>query len=250
MVKVSGLLWAALLMVLTVGEAGGSAPERKFEEDIIKTKTGDLKITFIGHATLMFGYKDKVVHVDPVSRMADYYRMPKADLILVTHEHGDHFDPNALKMLRGQQTKLVLTGLCAEKIAGGAIMKNGDVLTAGGLKVEAVPAYNIVHKRPDGKPFHPKGLGNGYVVTFGETRVYVAGDTENIPEMKTLKNIDIAFLPMGLPYTMTPQMVADAAKAFEPRLLYPYHYGQTDPNTLVNLLKDSKKIEVRIRKMR
>jgi len=248
MMKVSRVLWVALMVITTVG--AGSAPEKKFEEDIIKTKTGDLKITFIGHATLMFGYKDKVVHVDPVSRMADYSKMPKADLILVTHEHGDHFDPNAINILRQQQTKLVLTKVCDEKVTGGTIMKNGDVLTIYGLKIEAVPAYNIVHKRPNGEAFHPKGLGNGYVVTFGETRVYVAGDTENIPEMKTLKKIDIAFLPMNLPFTMTPEIVADAAKAFEPGILYPYHYGQTDPNTLVALLKDSKKTEVRIRKMK
>ena len=129
-------------------------------------------------------------------------------------------------------------------------MKNGDVLNLAGLKIEVVPAYNIVHKRPDGEPYHPKGQGNGYVVTFGKTRLYVAGDTENTPEMKSLKKIDIAFLPMNLPYTMTPEMVADAVRAFEPKVLYPYHYGQTDPNMLVNLLKDSKKTEVRIRKLR
>ena len=98
--------------------------------------------------------------------------------------------------------------------------------------------------------FHPKGRGNGYVITFGDKRVYVAGDTENTPEMKRLKDIDIAFLPMNLPYTMTPEMVADAARAFKPKVLYPYHYGQTDPAKLVDLLKDSPEIEVRIRKMR
>ncbi|HPY51295.1 MAG TPA: MBL fold metallo-hydrolase, partial [Sedimentisphaerales bacterium] len=124
------------------------------------------------------------------------------------------------------------------------------VRTVDGLKIEAVPAYNIVHKRPDGDPFHPKGNGNGYVVTFGKQRVYIAGDTENIPEMKDLKQIDIAFLPMNLPYTMTPEMVADAARVFAPKILYPYHYGQTDPNELVKLLADDKNIEVRIRKMR
>jgi len=143
-----------------------------------------------------------------------------------------------------------LTKACAEKVAGGIIMQNDDVKTIDGLKIEAVPAYNIVHKRPNGEPFHPKGQGNGYVLTLGDKRVYVAGDTENTPEMKSRKNIDIAFLPMNLPYTMSPEMVADAARAFEPNILYPYHYGQTDPNTLVDLLKDSKKIEVRIRKMR
>jgi len=129
-------------------------------------------------------------------------------------------------------------------------MKNGDVRAVDGLKIEAVPAYNIAHKRPDGTPFHPKGNGNGYVVTFGRLRVYVAGDTENIPEMKDLKKIDIVFLPMNLPYTMTPEMVADAARMFGPKVLYPYHYGQTDPNELVKVLADDEDIEVRIRKMR
>ena len=224
--------------------------EKKFEEDTIKTKTGDLKITFIGHGTLMFVYNDKFVHVDPWTRLADYSKLPKADLILVTHEHGDHLDAKAIKIIRQEKTKVVLTKPCTEKVSGGIVMKNGDVRTVLELKIEAVPAYNIVHKRSSGEPFHPRGVGNGYVVTFGKTRVYVAGDTENIPEMKKLKKIDIAFLPMNVPYTMTPEMVADAAKAFEPKILYPYHYGQTDPNKLVNLLKDSKKTEVRIRRMR
>ncbi len=220
------------------------------EQDIIKTETGDLRITFIGHGTLMFGYRDKIVHVDPVGREGDYTKLPKADIVLITHEHGDHLDPKALGMIRKDQTKILLTKACAEKVPGGTIAKNGDTLTVLGLKIEAVPAYNIVHKRPDGQPFHPKGSGNGYVINFDKTRVYVAGDTENIPEMALLKKIDIAFLPMNLPYTMTPEMVAEAAKVFEPRILYPYHYGQTDPNALVALMKDSKKTEVRIRKLK
>ena len=257
--KLRKVLWMVVVMliaggigVVESGRAGDQSDkaEKKFEEDVIKTKTGDLKIMFIGHGTLIFVYKDKVVHVDPYGRLADYPKLPKAGLILVTHEHGDHLDTKAIKTIRQKQTKVVLTKACAEKVAGGIVMKNGDVRTVLGLKIEAVPAYNIVHKRSSGEPFHPKGRGNGYVVTFDKTRVYVAGDTENIPEMKKLKKIDIAFLPMNLPYTMTPEMVADAAKAFEPKILYPYHYGQTDPNKLVNLLKDSKKTEVRIRKMR
>jgi len=127
---------------------------------------------------------------------------------------------------------------------------NGDVKTVEGLKIEAVPAYNIVHKRDTGQPFHPKGVGNGYIITFGDKRAYVAGDTENIPEMKGLKNIDIAFLPMNLPYTMTPEMVADAAKAFKPKILYPYHFGETDTSKVVSLLKGIPEIEVRIRRMK
>lgn len=248
--KVSTVLRVAAAVLVSAAAWAAEAPaQRKFEEDVIKTKTGDLKITFIGHGTLALAYDGKVVHVDPWSRLADYSALPKADLILITHEHGDHLDPKAVATVRTEQTLIVLTQACAKRVAGGIIMKNGDVREVQGLKIEAVPAYNVVHKRSNGQPFHPKGSGNGYVVTFGRTRVYVAGDTENTPEMKKLKKIDIAFLPMNLPYTMTPEMVADAARAFEPKILYPYHYGQTDPNELVDLLKDSK-IEVRVRKMK
>lgn len=214
-----------------------------FEQDIIKTNAGDLKITCIGHGTLMFTYDGRIIHIDPVGREADYSKMPKADLILVTHEHGDHLDPQAIKFIRRENTQLVLTKTCAGRVSGGIIMQNGDVKTIQGLKIEAVPAYNME------KRFHPKGIGNGYVITFGDKRVYVAGDTENTPEMKQLKDIDIAFLPMNQPYTMTPEMVADAAKAFKPKILYPYHFGQTDTKRLVDLLKDVKDIEIRIRKM-
>ena len=129
-------------------------------------------------------------------------------------------------------------------------MKNSDVKTVEGLRIEAVPAYNIAHKLDTGQPFHPKGVGNGYIITFGDKRVYVAGDTENTPEVKALKNIDIAFLPMNLPYTMTPEMVGDAAKAFKPKILYPYHFGETDTSKVVSLLKGTPEIEVRIRKMK
>ena len=170
-------------------------------------------------------------------------------MILLTHEHRDHLDLKALDSLRTDKTKIILTKNCAQKVKGGIIMQNGDVKTVDGLKIEAVPAYNLVHMRSEGVPFHPKGNGNGYVITFGDIRIYVAGDTENIPEMKQLKDIDVAFLPMNLPYTMTPEMVADAARAFKPKVLYPYHYGKTDPSKLVELMKDTPEIEIRIRKM-
>lgn len=223
--------------------------EKKFEVDKIKTSAGDLEITLIGHGTLMFKFGDKIIHVDPVSREADYTLLPRGDLVLVTHEHGDHLDPEVLNLVRKENTKIVLTEKCFAKIEEGIVMKNGDARTFDGIKVEAVPAYNLVHKRDSGQPFHPKGDGNGYVITFGDKRVYVAGDTENIPEMKALKNIDIAFLPMNLPYTMTPEMVADAAKAFMPKILYPYHCGKTDPKKLVELLKPVKDVDVQIRSM-
>jgi len=226
------------------------AAQEKFETDIIKTSVGDLEITFIDHGTLMFSFGGKVIHVDPWSRLADYSKMPKADFILLTHEHRDHLDQKAIGILRTEKTALVLNKACSSQIKDGIIMNNGDVKIVKELKIEAVPAYNLVHMRSEGVPFHPKGIGNGYVITFGNKRVYVAGDTENIPEMKKLKNIDIAFLPMNLPYTMTPEMVADASKAFKPKILYPYHYGETDTSKVLELLKDVKQIDVRIRKMK
>jgi len=230
------------LAVLAAGQA-------KFEKDVIQTSQGDLEITFIGHATLMFQWGDKTIHVDPWTRLADYSELPKADIILVTHEHGDHLDAEAIKILRTEDTRLVLTELCSKRVEGGTVMKNGDEQTVGGLKIEAVPAYNIVHKRDNGKPYHPKGDGNGYIITFGDKRVYVAGDGENTPEMKALSGIDVAFLPMNLPYTMTPEMVADAARAFKPKILYPYHYGNTNTDELIDLMKGVAGIDVRIRSM-
>lgn len=220
------------------------------ETDTIKTSAGDLKITFVGHGTLMFVFGGKTIHADPVSAETDYAAMPKADLILVTHDHFDHLDPEAIAAVRKEGTAIVLTQRCAAKVRGGIVMKNGEAREVAGLNIEAVPAYNVAHKRPDGNPFHPKGEGNGYVVAFGDTRVYIAGDTENTPEMKALRNITVAFLPMNLPYTMTPAMVADAARAFKPKILYPYHYGETDASQLVKLLKDTPGIEVRIRALR
>ena len=240
-----GWLGAALLFIAA---AAGAA---ELEKDLIPTSAGNLEMTFVTHGTLMFEWNGLVIHVDPVSRGGpDYAKMPKADLILITHEHGDHLDPAAVALIKKQGTAILYAAKCAEKMPGGTVLANGQSQTVKGILIEAVPAYNIVHMRSAGAPYHPQGEGNGYVLTFGDKRVYVAGDTENTPEMKALKNIDVAFLPMNLPYTMTPEMVADAARAFRPKILYPYHYGQTDPQLLVDLLKPDKDIEVRIRNLR
>ena len=238
-----------IIPLLAMASPSVVAGQAGFEKDLIKTSAGDLEITFIGHGTLMFSFQGKIIHVDPVSMYADYSKLPKADLIFITHEHRDHLDTAALEHIRTAKTTVVLTEICATKVSGGEVMKNGETKVVEGFKVEAVPAYNIVHMRSPGVPFHPKGVGNGYVITFGDKRVYVAGDTENTPEMKSLRGIDIAFLPMNLPYTMTPEMVTDAAKAMKPRILYPYHFGDTDTSKLVELMKDTPGIEVRIRNM-
>ena len=241
-----------LIIVLFLGLISLAATSSDFEEDIIPTSQGDLKITCIGHGTLMFSFDGKIIHIDPVFRYADYTKMPKADLILVTHEHGDHLDDVAIQDLTKEGTAIICTKKCMEQanIEGSIIMKNGETKTVQGIKIEAVPAYNIKHMRSENSPFHPRGAGNGYILAFGDKRVYVAGDTENTPEMKALKNIDVAFLPMNLPYTMTPEMVADAARAFKPKVLYPYHFGNTDTSQLVELLKDTPAIDVRIRNLK
>lgn len=219
-----------------------------FETDLIPTSAGDLVITFIGHGSLMMTFNGKTIHVDPYSSMADYTSLPKADIVFLTHEHGDHLDKDALAKISAANTVTVMTELCAAQVEGGVVMRNSESKTVDGIQVKAVAAYNIVHTRPNGDAFHPKGNGNGYILNFGATRVYVAGDTENTPEMKALQNIAIAFLPMNLPYTMTPEMVADAVRAFRPRILYPYHFGKTDTSKIVDLLK-GEDIEVRIRRL-
>jgi len=221
----------------------------KLESDVIKTSDGDLKITFVGHGTLLFEFKEMVIHVDPVNRYASYDSMPKADLILITHEHGDHLSKETIDQIKTENTKYILTQICADRLGKGIVMKNGDSKKINGLTIEAVPAYNIVHKRSNGEPYHPKGNGNGYVIHFGDKKIYVAGDTENIPEMVNLKDIYCAFLPMNLPYTMSPEMAADAAKKIKPKILYPYHYGSTDTNELIKLLEKEKNIEIRIRQL-
>jgi len=217
--------------------------------DTIKTASGDLAITFLGHASLYFNFAGLVVHVDPWAKLADYAKLPPADLILITHDHLDHFDPDAVAAIRKSGAPVVATRIVAGKLPDAVVMANGDVENLLGLRIEAVPAYNILHKRDSGEPFHPKGTGNGYVADFGGKRVYVAGDTENTPEMKALRDIGVAFLPMNLPYTMTPEMVADAAKAFKPTILYPYHFGDTDLSKLTALMRDTPEVEVRLRKM-
>jgi L-ascorbate metabolism protein UlaG (beta-lactamase superfamily) len=218
-------------------------------KDHIPTDGGELTITFLGHATLMLEYQGKIIHVDPAVKKVDYGMLPKADLILITHEHGDHYDVSAIEQLKKQDTQIIVNQAVKDKGSDGQVMANGDSIEILDLLIKAVPAYNIVHKRENGELYHPKGRDNGYIITFANHQLYIAGDTENTPEVKALKGIDIAFLPMNLPYTMSPEMVADAVRSFKPTVLYPYHYRGTDPNTLIALLKDQQHTEIRLRKM-
>jgi L-ascorbate metabolism protein UlaG (beta-lactamase superfamily) len=239
-----------ILTVLIISHMGSNSFSQSLPPgDELKTSAGTFEMFFIGHGSLMFRIGSFVIHVDPVSSSGTYTGLPAADLILVSHEHYDHLDENLISRLRKPGTQIFCNKASAGKIQGSVAMKAGEKIDAGLVSVEGVEAYNIVNERVPGQPFHPKHSGLGFIITAGDRRVYVAGDTENTPEMKALKNIDVAFLPMNLPYTMTPGMVADAALAFRPSVLYPYHYGDTDTSIITGLLKDSG-IEVRIRDLR
>ena len=219
-----------------------------YEVDVFKTKSGKtLKSYALVHASIRIEYDGREIEIDPVTKLGnktiDYTAMPKADYIFVTHEHGDHFDKEALKQLTGDKTQLITNKRCAEMLGYGEIMVNGQSSTFNDITVEAVPAYNISEGRTQ---FHPKGRDNGYILTIDGLRIYIAGDTEDIPEMQDIKDIDIAFLPCNQPYTMTTEQLVKAAKTVKPKVLFPYHYGQTDVKGIPAQLKDYG-IDVRIR---
>lgn len=221
--------------------------EGKIQKDVIKTGDGNITISFLGHGTLMLQFKGKTIQVDPWRKQADYSKLPKADIILVTHEHFDHLDTAAIALTSSDHTQIITNEDVRMILNKGTAMKNGDSLTVDDIRIEAVPAYNTT---PDHAQYHPKGRDNGFVLTMGGKRLYIAGDTENIPEMAELQNIDIAFLPMNQPYTMTPQQVVDAIGMFHPRILYPYHTGDTDVSQLKKLMAKEKGTELRIRPMK
>jgi L-ascorbate metabolism protein UlaG (beta-lactamase superfamily) len=239
---------AFIILIFTAMTIPGFSQEPP-EFDKIVTSSGTVELHFIGHGSLMFKVNGFVIYMDPVRSSGNYDFLPKADLILVTHEHGDHLDISLIAELKKPGTLLFCNQNSLAKVSWAMAMKAGDRQEINNIVIEAVPAYNIVNESSPGHPYHPKGVGIGYILTIGGKRFYVAGDTENTPEMKSLRNIDVAFLPMNLPYTMTPAMVADAALAFKPKILYPYHFGETDTNEIVKLLKGSG-IEVRIRSLK
>ncbi len=238
--------------------------QENFEVDVFQTKSGKpVKFHALVHASIRIDYDGQTIMIDPVTKLGgrtiDYSAMPKADYIFVTHEHGDHFDKEALKQLTGEGTQLVMNQRCVDmygsgqamvngqssslRSGAGGTMVNGQSSMVNGLKVEAVPAYNTTEGH---QQFHPKGRDNGYILTLDSLRIYIAGDTEDIPEMADIKDIDIAFLPCNQPYTMTPEQLVKAAKTIKPKVLFPYHYGKTDVSGIPAQLKDEG-IDVRIR---
>jgi L-ascorbate metabolism protein UlaG (beta-lactamase superfamily) len=212
--------------------------------DTFESSAGPVKITPLQHASLMIEAGGKVIQVDPVG---DFYEgLPKADLILITDIHGDHMSPPAIAQLKKAGTVIIAPAAVAKTVTEAQVLNNGETKQWSGWTIEAVPMYNIKRGPSPGKLFHDKGRGDGYVLTYGGKRFYLSGDTEGIPEMRALKNIDVAFVCMNLPYTMPPEEAADAVKAFKPKVVYPYHYRGSDLTVFEKALAGSG-IEVRIR---
>jgi L-ascorbate metabolism protein UlaG (beta-lactamase superfamily) len=217
---------------------GAAASKPSVSED------GDIRVTAVTHASFQLEYGGRVIHVDPTSA-GDYAASKPADLVLVTDIHQDHLDPAAIARIRKPGAPVVAPAAAADKIESPTVIANGETKTVAGISIEAVPMYNIQRGPSAGQLFHPKGRGNGYVLTLGSRRVYIAGDTECTDEMRALKNIDLAFVPMNLPYTMPPSSAAECVKAFRPKAVYPYHYRGQDPEEFKAALK-GEPIEVRL----
>jgi len=227
-----------------------STPTTARPADAIPTSQGELRVTPLRHATMLLTWQGKSLYVDPFHE-ASFTGLPKADVIYITDLHPDHLDPVALDALKQPSTVVVAPPAVAEKLPKDlthvVILKNGDTQTVEGVGVEAVPMYNLTRGPGGGALFHDKGRGNGYVLTFGDKRVYLSGDTECTDEMRGLKSIDVAFVCMNLPYTMPPSEAAACVKAFRPKVVYPYHYRGSNLDEFKTPLAAEHDIEVRER---
>lgn len=240
MLKLATLLFFSLIPLLAIAQEPTATAKNLAVE---KTTQGDLAIQPLNHSALRFEFKGKQYYVDPAGA-APWAQLPKADFIFITHEHGDHLAPAVIDQIKKDSTQIYANASSVKAAGFGKVIEVGQTLPIGDITAQAVPAYNTA---PDRLRFHPKERkDNGYVLTFAEKRVYIAGDTQFIPEIKELKVIDIAFLPCNLPYTMTPAEAADAARAFQPKILYPYHQGKSDPNEVKKALADLPNIQVRV----
>jgi L-ascorbate metabolism protein UlaG (beta-lactamase superfamily) len=233
---------AVLLLSAAVSFCAQAQPARQTQ--VFQTSAGVVKITPIYHASLLIEAGGENIYVDP-ARPANFSGLPAADLILITHIHGDHMDPESISKISKTGTEIFAPPAVVETVTSAHPISNGETKTWDGWTIEAIPMYNIKRGPSPGTLYHPKGLGNGYVLTYGGKRFYFSGDTENIPEMRALKNIDVAFVCMNLPYTMPPDEAAEAVKAFHPKIVIPYHYRGSDLSVFKNDLQGTG-IEVRL----
>lgn len=192
------------------------------------TPMGELRVKVFGHASVLFEIQGKKIYADPYSEIHDFAGEAPANLILITHNHYDHYDEKAFSRIETPDTDFIVSGNVGQVDGRYTVLANDQFCTWEGIGIIAVESYNINRRNPSGQLFHPKGVGNGYVLDFDGFKVYLAGDTEPIPEMKELPKIDLAFLPKNLPYTMTDEEFLKAANLIRPKYLYAYHYFEID----------------------
>ena len=225
-----------LLVLFIMTSIGTMNASGKYPTDNVKTKDGkELTFTFFAHASFLITTEGKQIYIDPVGSYADYTTLPQADIILITHQHGDHLDAEAVNAIQGTQTQIYTTQTVADEIGKGIVMKHGDTqpLTTT-ITAEAIAAYNTTEGRDQ---FHPKGRDNGYILTIGGSRIYISGDSEPTPEMLAQKDIDILFLSVNQPYTMTEKQASEVANTLKPRICYPINYGEVEDKTDLDKLK-------------
>ena len=237
------ILTVAMLAVITLCAASPSRAQSNRPSQSFDTSAGPVKVTPLYHATMLIQAGGKNIYVDP-AKPANFTGLPKADLILITDIHGDHMDPDSIAAINQPGMQIFAPPAVVTTVTTAAPISNGESKSWGGWTIEAIPMYNLKRGPAPGKLYHDKGRGNGYILTYGGKRFYISGDTEGIPEMRALKNIDVAFVCMNLPYTMPPEEAADAVKAFHPKIVMPYHYHGSDLTVFENALKGSG-IEVR-----
>jgi L-ascorbate metabolism protein UlaG (beta-lactamase superfamily) len=250
---VRSLAWGGVFLAL-ISTVGSCGPGGVDDEMMSTAVAGDVEITpFIG-AGVQIEFDGTVIHIDPWSR-GDYTDAKPADLILITDTAGDHLDPDMIQRLRKPGAPVVLASTPEDardeesaervrRVPDATVMNNGDVVTLAGVPIEATAMYDLL----PGLPFHSKGEGNGYVISFGGQRIYLSGVTECVPEIQTLEDIDIAFMPLNLPHgRMAPSAAADCVKIIRPTVVYPYHYRDLPIGEYVDALRSESDIEVRVR---
>ncbi len=239
------LLFFLSAFIMMIANAQLAQPDHE------KVNGGELTIQPVQHASLVLTYNSKIFYVDPAGGADLFKGLAAPDMIIITDIHGDHFDTATLNAINTNNAVFVVPQAVADKMPATidkqkiVVLNNGDYKTVQDIAITAIPMYNLPES-PDA--FHTKGRGNGYVLTIGGKNIYISGDTEDIPEMRALKNIDIAFVCMNLPYTMPPDQAAQGVLAFKPTIVYPYHYRGRDINTFKNLVNTGDKdIDVRLR---
>jgi L-ascorbate metabolism protein UlaG (beta-lactamase superfamily) len=228
-------IFTALIWIMVLFSCSGPSYAQYWQKDTLQTSKGNVEIEIVGHCFLHFVFNRMHIYVDPIPNVADLTRLPKADLILITHEHRDHLNTDAIEFLSKPETKVIASKSCISKMNFGQFLENGMQTTFNNIYIKAVAAYNVVNLRPDDVPYHPKGDGNGYFMVFGDKTIYISGDTEYIDEMRFFLKPDVAFITIMIPFTMDEEMFIQTVKKLKPKILYPLYYN-VDMKSLVEQL--------------